>query len=410
MRISILTIGSEILIGHTVNTNLAFLGDALAREGYTVSREVCIPDEPDIIRRAVLAELETADILITVGGLGPTRDDMTRQIVAQALDRELAVDQDLACTIRDYLHARHVTVQDRQVSNQASIPRGAEAIENRNGTAPGIWCPWDDDKVVIMLPGPPRELCPIFENGILPRLCKLVPPTTARRMLKVCGIPESTVAQRVENILDEKYPGLGIAYCARPSVVDVRLTADRGQKETINAAVEDLERHFGDAVLQEESEDVATSVADLLSRQDLWLATAESCTAGGIAARLTDRPGASSYLRGGFVCYVNEWKEEMLGVKSSTLAEHGAVSSETADEMLDGLLRRPDVDAGIAVTGIAGPGGGTPEKPVGLVYIGTGVNEQRAVERYVFPGDRNNVRLRTIAAGLDQLRRQLLNQ
>lgn len=408
MRICVLTIGSEILIGHTVNTNLAFIGDKLATNGYTVSREVCIPDEPEVIRAAVQAEIYAADILITIGGLGPTRDDITRQIVADTLKRELIVDENLAERIRQFLEQRHARADDEQVRNQAALPAGAAPLENLNGTAPGIWCPWDDGKVVIMVPGPPRELCPIFTNSVIPRLRKLTPPTTERRMLKICGIPESVVARQVDEILDRKYPVLEVAYCARPSVVDVRLTAPRCEAATLDAARADLEDHFGEAVLQEESEDVAEAVAELLTDKGLRLATAESCTGGGIATRLTERPGASRYLQGSLVCYVNEWKKKLLGVKAGTLQKHGAVSAETAGEMLDGLLQRDDIDAGIAVTGIAGPGGGTPDKPVGLVFVATGVRDRRAVERYVFPGDRHNVRLRTVAAALDQLRRQLL--
>ncbi|MFO7821280.1 MAG: competence/damage-inducible protein A [Lentisphaeria bacterium] len=409
MQIGVLTIGTEILIGHTVNTNLTFVGDTLATAGYTVSREVCIEDNPETIRAAVQAELQLVDILITIGGLGPTRDDMTRQIIAKTLDRDLRVDEALADTIRAYLKKRHVKVNENQARNQAALPEGADALDNENGTAPGIWCPWDDDKLVIMLPGPPRELRPIFKERVMPRLITRFAPAAERRLLKVCGIPESTVAQRVEDILDAKYPRIEIAYCARPGAVDIRLTEKITDRQNIDNAVNDLKVAFGDAVLDEDAEDSAESVAELLKRRKLGLATAESCTGGGIAKRFTDRPGASEYLRGGFVCYVNSWKMEILGVSAATLEACGAVSAETATEMLDGLLRRPDVDAGIAVTGIAGPGGGTPEKPVGLVFIATGIRDRREVERYIFPGDRNNVRMRTVAAAINQLRQQLID-
>ncbi len=406
MKIIVVSIGSEILVGHTVNTNLAFIGGELSRAGYTVDREICIPDDPGVIRSTIAAELAEFDLIITSGGLGPTHDDMSRQIIAESLGLPLHLEPAVLAHIEQFLSRRHVAVAPEVLAVQAMVPEGATALLNSNGTAPGLWIPFNG-RVVVMLPGPPRELQPLFSREVLPRIRQLAAPEVARETLRVCGIPESTVAQRVETAL-AAFPEIDLAYCARPTQVDVRLTSSLTARARLDLAVARLQAEFGDALLPGDQENLVQSVAALLRQGGWWLATAESCTGGGIAAAITDEPGVSDIFAGSFVCYVNAWKERWLGVPAQILIEHGAVSEPTARAMLEGLLQRTGAEAGIAVTGIAGPGGGTEEKPVGLVYIATGVGAARQVARQVFPGHRENVRQRTIATALNQLRRQLL--
>jgi nicotinamide-nucleotide amidase len=258
-----------------------------------------------------------------------------------------------------------------------------------------------------MLPGPPVELKPMFVDAVLPRLRQRWPSEQRAVTLRVCGIPEPTVAEAVERAAAAS-PGVAPAYCARPGMVDVHLTAAPAAEAALAAAEAQVRLAFGDAILPPACHSVVEAIAERLRQRGWGLATAESCTGGALGAALTDRAGASEFFRGAVVAYANEWKTAILGVRPETLARHGAVSAATATEMLDGLLCQPGVDAGIAITGIAGPGGGTVDKPVGLVFVATGVRQRRQVQRCVFPGSRDTVRQRAAAAALNQLYFDLL--
>ncbi|MFW6414571.1 MAG: competence/damage-inducible protein A [Verrucomicrobiota bacterium] len=409
MKIHLITIGSEILIGHTVNSNFVYIAQELAKAGFTVNREVCIPDDKRIMHQTFSEELAAADIVITMGGLGPTKDDITRQVAAEILGNDLVEDEAVLNRIQDYLRQRQVKLPADAARTQARVPCGAEVLPNANGTAPGLWCPAGDGKVLVLLPGPPRELKGIFSDQVMPRLQKRWQAQVYRKELSICGIPESQVEAEVEKIADTCQNTVEISYCARPSQVEVRVTGETGQKDDVDAAAKAIREHFGTAVLDEGEEDVVGAIGKLMRQQNRWLAVAESCTGGQLGKRLTDKPGASSFFAGGYVCYRNDWKEKKLGVKSETLEHYGAVSREAAKEMLTGLVsREEDVDCGIVTSGIAGPEGGTPAKPVGLVYIGTAVGDEQKITEHHFPGSRENVRERTTAYALNQLREQLL--
>lgn len=408
MRIHVVCTGTELLIGQTLNTNLLFLGDKLNAAGYSIAQERCVPDAGREIAAAVAAELQAAQVVITIGGLGPTSDDLTRDAVAAHLGVKLHFDHAVYEAIVAYLAGRAVKVPDQALRVQAMVPDGATVLPNRNGTAPGLWCPAPAGKVVVMLPGPPRELQPMFMESVLPRIQVLGPAEVVRRAFHLCGIPESAAADKVEAAL-QSFPGIEPAYCAQPYQVTVRLSAKPADQNRLNTVWQQLVTAFGPAVLPEGSGGLAAAVGALLKARHWSLATAESCTGGGIAAAITDVAGSSDYFLGGLVTYANAWKQQLLEVRETTLAAHGAVSAESAGEMLAGLFRRDAVDAGIAVTGVAGPGGGTPEKPVGLVYIATGLRTGKPqIERFQFPGNRETVRLRTVTVALNQLRLQLL--
>ena len=409
MRIHVVCTGTELLIGQTLNTNLLFLGEKLTEAGYAIAQERCVPDAAGEIAGAVAAELQQADIVITIGGLGPTSDDLTRDVVAAHLGVKLHFDPTVYDTIVAYLAGRHVQVPEAALRVQAMVPDGATVLPNRNGTAPGLWCPAPGGKAVVMLPGPPRELQPMFLESVLPRLQARGPAEVFRRAFHLCGIPESTAAEKVEQLLRD-FPGIEPAYCAQPYQVTVRLSAKPANREAVETAWKQLVNAFGTAVLPAGAGSLAAAVGALLLERRWWLGTAESCTGGGIAAAVTEVPGASAFFLGGLVTYANTWKSTLLNVRDETLSQHGAVSAEAAGQMLDALFRRYEVDAGIAVTGIAGPSGGTPEKPVGLVYVATGLRSGKAqIEKQQFPGNRETVRARTVTVALNQLRLQLLD-
>ena len=408
MKVYLITIGSEILLGHTVNSNFAYLAEKLAEEGFAISREVCIPDDREEMRRTFEEGMAEADVVISIGGLGPTKDDCTRQVAAEVLGADLEHDEDTYRSICEYLRKRHVKLPDEAARTQALVPRGAQIMQNANGTAPGLWCT-SDDKTVILLPGPPRELKGLVNNEVMSRLKEFYKPEFYRRQLSICGIPESLVADKVEEVAGDTADEIEIAYCARPSQVDVRLSAPVEGREAVDKVAVSVADKFGNAVLEEGVDDVVESIATRLSEKGWSLALAESCTGGQISSRITEISGASRFLAGSIICYTNEWKQQYLGVKEETIRQYGAVSRETAGEMLAGIKERTGVEAAIAVTGIAGPSGGTPEKPVGLVYIASSAGEIEEVTEHHFPGSRENVRNRTTAAALNKLREQLLN-
>jgi len=404
MNLHVICIGNEILLGHTLNSNLAFLGELLSNQGHVVAREVCIPDTRSAIEATLRDCLSQADIVITVGGLGPTSDDITRPTVADALGLELEFDLGIYDGIKQRLAARGIGVPDQALRVQSMVPRGATVVPNPVGTAPGLWCQ-HGNVGVVMLPGPPREFQPMVTETVIPEIARRFPPVVRTHTIHTSGVPESVIAERVERFLAH-HPRVTPAYCANPHMVDVRLTAS-ADVAGLDVVCEALTTELGDAVLPEGCDSLPQAVGALLLSRGWTMATAESCTGGGIAAAITDVSGSSAYFPGSAVTYSNEWKHQLLGVRTETLASHGAVSAETAGEMLDGLVSRFGVNAGIAVTGVAGPTGGTPEKPVGLVFIGTIVQGQKRVERCQFPGDRRSVRGRTVISALNQLRHHI---
>jgi nicotinamide-nucleotide amidase len=406
--VSVISIGNELLNGDTLNTNLVYLGQRLADAGIPLQREFCVPDEPAAIRAALHDARAHSEVVITIGGLGPTSDDLTRAVVAADLGLELREDPRVAAAIRAYLARRGVTVPTEAVRLQALVPRSAEVLDNPNGTAPGLWCELPGPALVVMLPGPPSEFCPMVDAAFLPRLLRRQPATQARsRVVRVAGLGESHVEARDVQTLSG-LAGIEVAYCARPGCVTVRLSAPQ-HPEALDAAEERLRTAFADLALPAACQTPAEHVAILLRGRGLTLATAESCTGGLIASVATDIPGSSDWFAGAVVAYANAWKENLLGVRPQTLAEHGAVSVPVVREMLAGLHERFHVAAAIAVSGIAGPAGGTPQKPVGTVVLGISVPGSVELANLSFPGNRRSVRERAAATAFVRLRQALLD-
>lgn len=404
--IEVICTGNELLLGDTLNTNLSWLGQEVADWGARLVRETCVPDDRAALDEVLRASLKRADLTVVIGGLGPTQDDLTRPVAAAVLGCSLAPSPTVAAAIRAFLAGRRLDVPEAAVAAQSEVLVGTDILANRNGTAPGFWCV-TGDRVLALLPGPPPEFQTMVREQVWPRVQPLLEPQFIRAEIQVAGIPESRVAATVEAV-DLK--GLAVGYCAKPERITVRLEARPDEAAVLAGVATEVRRALVPYALPAAADTLAAAVGRLLVEQGLTVGTAESCTGGGIAAALTDVPGCSAYFMGAVVSYANRWKEAFLGVPSTTLDQFGAVSEETVLAMLDGLLDHYEVDCGIAVSGVAGPGGGTADKPVGMVVVGTAVGSERLIRVFQFRGDRAEVRRRTVFAALGQLRMTLLSR
>ncbi len=411
MNIEIINTGSELLLGFVLNTHQQWLCRQLSDRGYAVTRQVAISDSGPAIKQAVAESMARAELVITTGGLGPTSDDITREMIAELLGKSLYEDPSILAAIEGFFAGRKRPMPFK-TRVQAMVPAGATVLANAHGTAPGLAMEtprgW-----LIMLPGPPRELRPMFTNLVVPFLAAALPPPAAFdcRVLKTAGVGESAVEEKIEPLLAGLVArGLQIGYCARVGEVDVRLVGRGDSARILVAEAEAIVRgQMGSFIVGAETDPLDAVVVRLLSAAGRTLALAESCTGGHIANRITNIPGASAVFLGGLVTYSNAAKESFLGVKRETIAAHGAVSAETAREMADGARANTGADFALAVTGIAGPSGGSPEKPVGTVFIAlarpagpTLVKEMRN------PFDRETFKFATSQQALDLLRRELI--
>jgi nicotinamide-nucleotide amidase len=420
-NIELINTGSELLLGRVLNTHQQWICRQLADRGYEVTRQVCVADDGPSIQAAVRESLARADLVLTTGGLGPTSDDITRDLIAQLLGRPLSLDADVLARIESYFTQRKRPLP-ASVKIQAQVPAGARVLTNFHGTAPGLAIeinpnPFREDKGrswLVLLPGPPRELRPMFSESVLPLLSKEFPldrPFVCRT-LRTTGLGESMVEEKIAGPLQSLVQdGLILGYCARIGEVDVRLVAHGKTAEAQVSQAEKIVRSLlapiifatGDATLE-------SVIVDLLTRQKKTLALAESCTGGFLAHRITNVPGASAVLTCGLVTYSNDAKKNLLGVSHETLREHGAVSAEVAREMAEGARQRHATDYALAVTGIAGPGGGSEEKPVGTVFIALAGGPPTIVEKRFNPFDRETFKFITSQQALDLLRRTVLGE
>ncbi|HTL18224.1 MAG TPA: competence/damage-inducible protein A, partial [Patescibacteria group bacterium] len=385
--------------------------------GYVVSRQVTVPDNGPDIRAAVEESLRRANLVITTGGLGPTSDDLTRDLIAEMLGRSLREDPAVLAHISQFFEARNRRMPQR-TKVQALVPEGATVLPNPNGTAPGLALELSpnafrpaEDAWLIMLPGPPRELRPMFVKTVVPLLKRVLPPPSSFvcRTWRATGIGESVVEERVRGPLDALVKrGLQIGYCARPGQVDVRLSADGSDAaELVNQAGAFVRERLGKFLYTEGEEEIESTLVTLLAGQNATLAIAESCTGGYIAHRITNVPGASAIFMAGLVTYSNAAKQKFLGVQEQTLRAQGAVSEAVAREMAEGARKQSGADYALSVTGIAGPGGGSESKPVGTVFIGLATPRQTLAEHNLNPFDRETFKFVTAQQALDLLRRNI---
>ncbi len=410
MTAEIICVGTELLLGNIVNTNAAFLSEKLAYLGINCYFQTVVGDNRDRLLSVINTALSRADILIFSGGLGPTEDDLTKETVAEALGKKLIRDKWAEQEIADYFALRGRIPTDNNWK-QADVIEGCEILYNKNGTAPGIFVS-EGEKTVILLPGPPLELKSMFTDSVMPKLQQKCGQVFYSQTVKIVGPGESSVETQILDMLDTQ-DNPTIAPYAKTGEVHLRVTArakdEKEAREKTAPVVEELYRRFGNAVYTTDADEtLEMALTKLLMKKKYTMTTAESCTGGMIAARMVNAPGVSAVLKSGFITYANEAKEELLGVSHDTLEKFGAVSRETAEEMAEGAVKAAHTDAAVAVTGIAGPDGGTKEKPVGLVYIGVNVRGNVEVREYHFSGSRQKIRESVTAAALTFLREKLL--
>ena len=413
IRAAIVTVGDELLSGQTVDTNASWLGRELAALGVPVARRHTVGDDRQEIAHALADALAAADLVLLTGGLGPTPDDITRDVVAEALDRPLELDEEILERIRAIYRQRgldEVPAPNRRV---AQVPRGAIKLTNPHGTAPGLALDVGGS-VVVLLPGVPRELKGIFSADLVPHLRRRFAGRMApvhMRTLRTTGIPESALSHRVAEALPQGADPVKLAFLPDERGVDLRMSCFGMSAEEARRSLDALEAVLAPVVapwrFDSPGGDLAEAVSAALIRSGKSVALAESCTGGLMAKRLTDFPGASSVFRGGVVAYENRVKTDLLGVDEQALERDGAVSEMVARQMALGVAARLGADAGIGITGIAGPDGGTEEKPVGTVWFAATVDGRVEVRRERFSGDRSAIRERAAQAAFFLLLRLL---
>ena len=417
MTVELINTGSELMLGRVLNTHAQWLGRQLSDLGYRLVRQVAVPDTGADIQQAVREALGRARIVIVTGGLGPTSDDLTRQLIADLLGRKLVMDERALGEIQEFFRIRNRPMTPNN-EVQALAPDGAIVLYNPNGTAPGLAMevapnPFAAETAwLFMLPGPPRELRPMFTDQVVPLLrakCTL-DGEVACETWRTTGLGESALAQRLEEKMTAlKEQGVDLGYCAHYGAVDVRVMARGcGAFQLVREAGEVIRSELGDSIFGQGDDSLELVAVRELTERHQTLAVAESCTGGAIAHRLTNISGASTPFLGGFVTYSNEAKVKFLGVQPETLARHGAVSEETAREMAEGARRAMGSDYALAVTGIAGPTGGTDAKPVGTVFIALASAEKTVVLRQLNRWDREAFKTVTANQALELLRRALV--
>jgi len=410
MIAEIISVGTELLLGNIVNTNAAYLSQQFAALGLSVYHQCVVGDNEERLAEVIRRAMGRSDVIFLGGGLGPTEDDLTKETVAKVTGRALVEDARTRERIAEFFR-RWKKEPTENNWKQALVPEGAVVLDNDNGSAPGLIVE-EDGKTLILLPGPPNEMIPLFETKVFSYLRAKESDIILSRMIKLCGVGESMVEMQVKDLI-HKYENPTIATYAKTSEVHIRVTARAHSEEEANALIdpveEELRKRFGTKVYttaeEQELEDV---IADLLKEKGLTVTFAESCTGGLLAGRFVNVPGASGVFRQSFVTYSNEAKHKLLGVKKRTLQEHGAVSKKTAKQMAKGARAAAKADVAVSVTGIAGPDGGTEEKPVGLVYAACDVKGSRTVREFRFTGSRRKIREASVMAALVLLRDALL--
>ena len=412
MVVELISVGTELLLGNIVNTNARYLSEKCAMLGLAVYYQTTVGDNRERMAGVIKTALDRADMIILNGGLGPTAADITKEVCAEVMGARLVEDPTVKAHLEEWYKLRMKSELPESNWGQALVPEGAVIFENHNGTAPGLAVE-KDGKIAILLPGPPGEMYPMFEEQVCPYIQGKQSGIIRSQMIKICGFGESKVEEMLLDLIDSQ-TNPTIATYAKTKEVHIRVTAraetDEEAKKILKPVVKEIKKRFGNAVYTtDENETLEDVVVRLLTKYDLTVTTAESCTGGLLAGRLVNVPGASEVFRQGFITYSNKAKRKQLDVSKTTLRKYGAVSEQTAKEMATGGVFATDADICIAVTGVAGPDGGTPEKPVGLVYIACYMKDSVQVEEYHFNGNREKVREQTVVQALDLLRRSVLS-
>ncbi len=410
MKAEIICVGTEILMGNIVNTNAAYISGGLAGLGISCYYQTVVGDNDGRLGEVFNEAAGRADIVILSGGLGPTEDDLTKETVARAMGKELVLDDKAWKQIQKFFEKRNLKLTDNN-KKQAYVPKDSKVLYNKNGTAPGIII--EGDKVTaILLPGPPGELIPMWDEQVTPYLRERSGEAFFSEMVKICGSGESFVETDLKDLIDAQ-DNPTIATYAKTGEVHVRVTAraesSKEAHKLVKPVVKEIKKRFGSKIFTtDENVTLEAAVMQLLNENRLTLSTAESLTGGLATGRLINVPGASDVIKMGFITYSNKSKRKFLGVKRSTLEKYGAVSEQCAKEMVKGCAAVTKSDAAVSLTGIAGPDGGTDDKPVGLTYIGVYVLGTIKVKKYLFSGEREKIRESAVAASLTLLRQCLL--
>lgn len=411
MVVELVSVGTELLLGNIVNTNARYLSEKCAMLGLNVYYQTTVGDNEERLSEVIRTALNRSDIVVLNGGLGPTEDDLTKETCAKVMGLPLVKDAHTEERLKEYYRGRKKEELPDSNWKQALIPEGAVVFDNENGTAPGLVVE-KDGKTAILLPGPPGELYPMVEKQLCPYLQNKNSEVILSQMIKICGYGESKVEEMILDLID-KQTNPTLATYAKLKEVHLRVTAraasEEEAKKLLKPVVKEIKKRFGDAVYTtDENETLQDAVVKLLKKNELTVTTAESCTGGLLAGTLVSVPGVSDVFKEGFVTYSNKAKRRHLDVSKSTLRKYGAVSAQTAKEMAKGGVFATDADVCVAITGLAGPDGATPEKPVGLVYIACYMNDKVQVEEFHFKGNRQKIREQSVVQALDLLRRSIL--
>ncbi len=410
MTVEIISVGTEILLGNIVNTNAAYLAEKCAGLGLSCYYQDVVGDNEERLSETIKTALSRSDILLLSGGLGPTQDDLTKESAAKVMGRNLYLHEESKAAIQSFFEERGLEITDNNWK-QAMVPEGCIVMENPNGTAPGIIMA-QEGKHVILMPGPPNEMIPMFETSVMPYLSNLQSCVIFSQTVKICGVGESKAETMVEDLIREQ-SNPTIATYAKTGEVHLRVTAraedEKAAKKLVKPVVKELKGRFGNHIYTTDDDvTLEKAVVDLLLANKLTVSTVESCTGGLLAGRLINVPGVSEVFKAGYITYSNKSKRRLLGIKKATLLKHGAVSEQIARDMVKGAALMTKADVAVSVTGIAGPDGATEEKPVGLVYIGCNVCGRINVKEYHFSGNRAKVRESTVAAALSLMRECIL--
>ena len=410
MIVELISVGTEILLGNIVNTNAAYLSEKCAALGLSCYYQDVVGDNEERLCETIKIALSRADILLLSGGLGPTQDDLTKEAAAKVMGKPLYLHEESKEAIRQFFEKRGLEITDNNWK-QAMMPEGCIVVDNPNGTAPGVIIA-ENGKHVVLMPGPPNEMIPMFETSIMPYLSRLQDAVIFSQTVKVCGVGESKAETMVKDLI-EGQTNPTIATYAKTGEVHLRVTAraedEKAAKKLVKPIVKELKGRFGSNIYTTEDEvTLEKAVVDLLLANKLTITTVESCTGGLLAGRLINVPGVSEVFKSGYITYSNKAKRRLLGIKKNLLLKHGAVSKEVAREMAKGAALVSKADVTVGITGIAGPDGGSEEKPVGLVYIGCDVCGKVTVNEYHFSGDRAKIRENAVSAALSLMRECIL--
>ncbi|MCX8130352.1 MAG: competence/damage-inducible protein A [Clostridia bacterium] len=411
MNAEILAVGTELLMGQIANTNAQYISSRLPDVGVGVYYHSVVGDNPGRLKECLNIALNRSDVVIMTGGLGPTQDDLTKETVAELFNKKLVLHNESLEKIQQFFYRLNRPMSDNNIK-QAYLPEGCIVMENNNGTAPG--CIFESDgKTVIMLPGPPSEMKPMFEDTVIPYFREKASYLLVSKYVRIFGIGESAMEEKIIDLIT-KQTNPTIAPYAKEGEVTLRLTAKCSNEEEaesiINPVINEIKKRLGNTVYSADNKSMDEVTGELLLKHNITIAFAESCTGGLAAGRLTSVPGISRIFSRGIVSYSNESKVENLGVKPETLDKYGAVSRETAIEMAAGVRKLAGTDLGLSITGIAGPGGGTEEKPVGLVYVALASDKNEECKELRLWGSRERIRNVTILHAFDMIRQHIVNR